>query len=115
MRTSKAVAGLDVRRWDVVHPKNLSIFVRITIAGLRVWIKSKRRVIADRESGPRRDVRLIHLRAPKPVVGMNQLLHRVVYQACENDLLVRASLKRFVGALKAVISSLHEAQLEEIP
>jgi hypothetical protein len=46
---------------------------------------------------------LVHLRTPPAVIDRDELLHRVVEQTREDDLLGHAVLHGVMGALQAVI------------
>ena len=81
---------------------------------LLVFVEAQRLVIADGERDLFRNIRLVHLRAPPAVIHLDEILHRVVQQARQHDLLGHAVLHGAIGALQAVVGGGHESQLIEI-
>ncbi len=114
MRAHELIVRLHVRRRLVVLAEDAPVQVGVLVAGFRVCVETQRLVILDRERRALGDVRLVHLRAPIAMIAAHDLLHGVVQQTREHDVVIGAALQRFVGALEAVVARALEAQREEV-
>src|SRR6266516_7765422 len=103
-----------MRLGHIVFPKQVPVEVGIFIARFLVFIKTKRLMVSDRERGLWRNIRLVELRSPVPMIDLNQGVHRIMKETGQDDFFRHTRLHRPVSALKNVIRSLLHSQFEEI-